>query len=104
MLYCICCIAMRNRIHCITLYCVTLHHVVLQCVTLNTALHRILLCADVDECLVNAPCNQTCSNTLGSYTCSCIVGFRQDITDTSLCNGKTTSHCAKVRPLATVQR
>lgn len=36
-------------------------------------------CADVDECLTRtALCNQNCSNTYGSYVCSCHPGYRLD--------------------------
>ena len=42
----------------------------------------VLFCADVDECVVNAQlnvtqcggprqCEQICTNTIGSYNCSC---------------------------------
>ncbi|KAK3102630.1 hypothetical protein FSP39_012769 [Pinctada imbricata] len=32
-------------------------------------------CIDVDECLQNV-CDHTCTNTLGSYTCSCNIGYQ----------------------------
>ena len=33
-------------------------------------------CVDVDECAVeNGQCEQNCTNTIGSYNCSCIEGF-----------------------------
>eukprot|EP00043_Microstomoeca_roanoka_P014249 m.140633 g.140633 ORF g.140633 m.140633 type:complete len:1712 (+) comp15967_c0_seq1:231-5366(+) len=31
-------------------------------------------CLDVDECAYNV-CDQTCTNTLGSFTCSCLSGY-----------------------------
>ncbi|CAH2097282.1 unnamed protein product [Euphydryas editha] len=33
-------------------------------------------CVDVDECLEDHPCDQHCRNTLGSYVCSCVEGYR----------------------------
>lgn len=36
----------------------------------------ILLSLDIDECSFdNGGCNQTCTNTTGSYKCSCDEGF-----------------------------
>ena len=37
--------------------------------------YRNLMFSDIDECITN-PCGQTCSNTPGSYSCSCNPGFR----------------------------
>ena len=44
---------------------------------------------DVNECLTahNGGCNQTCTNTLGSFECSCDTGYFMD-TDRRTCNGK----------------
>ena len=33
------------------------------------------LCEDVDECQVDDPCSQLCTNTKGSYECSCVAGY-----------------------------
>ena len=45
---------------------------------LNThrdCLHQQCLCADINECLRNnGGCDQTCTNTEGSFQCSCDVG------------------------------
>ena len=31
--------------------------------------------SDINECLGNHGCNQTCSNVDGSYTCNCREGY-----------------------------
>ena len=41
---------------------------------------------DIDECSYN-PCHQVCSNTAGSYQCSCTTGFTLDTDDNTTCNG-----------------
>ena len=42
---------------------------------------------DIDECQENTHlCNQTCNNTVGSYTCQCQEGFRLDNNAVD-CNG-----------------
>ncbi|XP_061491391.1 prolow-density lipoprotein receptor-related protein 1-like isoform X2 [Rhineura floridana] len=34
-------------------------------------------CADVDECeMPYSPCSQLCNNTVGSFTCDCVQGYR----------------------------
>ncbi len=45
---------------------------------------------DVDECTEDTDgCAQTCTNSIGSYTCSCASGYR--LTNNSLgCNGQYT--------------
>jgi fibulin 1/2 len=44
---------------------------------------------DVDECREEIDgCGQTCSNTVGSYTCSCRTGYRL-ASDGLTCNGIT---------------
>ena len=41
--------------------------------SINFLLYAVL---DIDECSENADiCDQNCSNTEGSYTCSCNVGY-----------------------------
>jgi len=43
------------------------------------------LLSDVNECDTSSPCQQTCTNTLGSYQCSCNSGYTVDGTR---CNGQ----------------
>ena len=44
--------------------------------------------ADIDECALNiSGCNQNCSNTIGSYICSCYPGYTLD-KDNETCIGK----------------
>ena len=43
---------------------------------------------DVDECKRGTNnCSQLCINTVGSYTCDCILGFQLD-SDGRACNSK----------------
>ena len=54
-------------------------------------LHVLQLCVyvDIDECATNtSTCEQLCTNTIGSFLCSCIDGFRLNVTDNSTCDGK----------------
>lgn len=47
----------------------------------GTFIHKLLFilhvcCIEIDECLIdNGGCNQTCTNTPGSYNCSCNTGY-----------------------------
>ena len=45
---------------------------------------------DVDECTQVNPsvCSQRCSDTIGSYICSCESGYRLNTTDLRTCDGK----------------
>ena len=45
---------------------------------------------DVDECDNNV-CEHNCSNTDGSYLCSCNPGYRVDVRNKSRCRGNKTS-------------
>uniref|UniRef100_A0A673X1V6 Thrombomodulin n=1 Tax=Salmo trutta TaxID=8032 RepID=A0A673X1V6_SALTR len=41
-------------------------------------------CVDEDECSMG-PCEHECTNTIGSYNCSCWVGFKRMTEDTNRC-------------------
>ena len=48
----------------------------------------LTLIIDIDECLTNnGGCNQTCSNTDGSFECSCAIGYLL-AADNLDCDGK----------------
>lgn len=48
-------------------------------------------CLDIDECTEGTDgCNQTCINTIGSFTCSCGSGYRLS-SDGQTCNGESIS-------------
>lgn len=44
------------------------------------------LCEDVDECL-ERPCSQICTNSFGSYHCSCVEGY--ELKDKHICKAAT---------------
>ena len=49
----------------------------------------ILIVSDTNECLTsNGGCDQMCTNTIGSYECSCNVGY--ELYDGNTCIGKET--------------
>jgi len=51
------------------------------------AVNLFPLLIDIDECTTNQHrCDQSCSDTVGSYTCSCVNGFTLDA-DGFTCNG-----------------
>ncbi|KAI8737293.1 mucin-4 [Biomphalaria glabrata] len=43
-------------------------------------------CIDINECKDNLTCPQGCENTVGSYICSCNIGFRLNTLNTSICD------------------
>lgn len=47
------------------------------------------LCEDIDEC-VDRPCSQICTNSLGSYHCSCVDGYA--LKEKHICKAVTTEH------------
>ncbi|KAI8767258.1 mucin protein, partial [Biomphalaria glabrata] len=46
---------------------------------------RMETCVDIDECKASSPCQYSCTNTEGSYMCSCPVGYRLDASDKNSC-------------------
>lgn len=38
--------------------------------------HLVILCTDVDECLLRKPCQHECRNTIGSFQCLCPPGYQ----------------------------
>eukprot|EP00731_Ephydatia_muelleri_P031723 Em0023g230a len=56
-------------------------------------------CTDIDECNGNNSCgmNANCTNTIGSYQCSCLVGFEGDGVNCTNINecGRGTNGCSK---------
>ena len=44
---------------------------------------------DIDECaLGTSGCNQICTNTIGSYVCSCYLGYQISSNNSTTCAGK----------------
>ena len=59
--------------------------------------------SDINECLSNnGNCSQTCTNTNGSYICSCRLGYAIDANNHS-CNGKFDINDILVTILSTKQ-
>ncbi|KAL8611728.1 hypothetical protein ACOMHN_038981 [Nucella lapillus] len=53
---------------------------------LNKVIGGVFTCHDIDECRSQpAPCQQLCTNTMGSYQCSCKTGYRTHAANASLC-------------------
>ena len=47
--------------------------------------------SDIDECMdQNGGCGHNCSNTVGSYRCSCLSGYTLNTTDNATCDGNQT--------------
>ena len=50
--------------------------------------YNIMYSTDINECLANTNnCAQTCSNTVGSFTCGCNSGFTLD-SNAQTCSGE----------------
>ena len=51
------------------------------------AVHPFNICSDIDECVAGThQCEHNCTNTVGSYTCSCRDGYSLSA-DGRRCNG-----------------
>ena len=52
---------------------------------------------DINECSLNTDgCAHICSNTIGSYTCSCRAGYRLQ-SDGHTCNGIQHAECKNIQ-------
>lgn len=46
-------------------------------------------CIDIDECSTTYPCSQKCINTLGSFKCLCIEGYKLKPDNPTSCKAVT---------------
>ena len=54
----------------------------------DTAMLLPHIYADIDECATNTnTCDQLCNNTIGSFLCGCMDGYRLIVMDNSTCDG-----------------
>ena len=63
-------------------------------VILSVLVTHSILYLDIDECSSGnglSPCQQTCTNTIGSYNCGCISGYALQINGYN-CSGKHDLH------------
>ena len=52
------------------------------------SINNYIVPIDIDECAEDRDgCTQTCTNTVGSYTCSCLSGYRLE-SDKHTCVGE----------------
>ena len=59
--------------------------------------YTFTLFLDIDECVRNiSGCNQNCTNTNGSYFCSCYAGY-EILNDNRTCVGKEFAYCVCVK-------
>lgn len=69
--------------------------------TVQASHNSTLYIPDIDECIEDIDgCVQTCTNTMGSYTCSCNAGYRL-ASDNHGCNGGWTFHDKQICIIAT---
>ena len=48
--------------------------------------YHLEIISDINECQTNfGSCSQSCKNTVGSFECSCMEGFKQDKTNANKC-------------------
>ena len=58
-----------------------------MCLYVTVYIRVIYFNVDIDECTNNTDnCNQTCTNTEGSFNCGCNDGYLLD-SDRTTCNG-----------------
>ena len=54
----------------------------------SASIKQFLFDADIDECAVqNGGCDHSCSNTAGSYHCSCLSGYMLNTKVNGSCEG-----------------
>ena len=56
---------------------------VIDIITVNLLFDMI----DIDECWEYKPCDQNCTNTIGSFYCGCFSGF-EEVGDNRSCVGE----------------
>ena len=61
-------------------------HTVVKHKFLNYLIKTSLL--DINECSTTKPCQQKCTNTDGSFQCSCNTGYEVNPKDPNKCKGK----------------
>ena len=50
--------------------------------------YYLVMCIDIDECAEGTDgCDQVCTNRIGSYNCSCSIGYRIARYDGHGCDG-----------------
>lgn len=93
-------LSMHNWYVCIfyallNVYVLSMHYVCLFYAQL-TYLYVLLICytyIDHCECCTgDDDCEQICINTVGSYTCFCISGYKTSLGNSSACEGKMIRH------------
>ena len=62
----------------------------MYCLFLYLCMLKFSMFSDIDECTESdSPvCGQICTNTIGSYNCSCMIGYELNLMDSSSCDGK----------------
>ena len=59
-------------------------------------MYLLFLRIDIDECVLGiSGCSQTCTNTNGSFICSCINGYNLSSENQKTCNGNNWSKLYK---------
>ena len=58
----------------------------MMCELTSYTFYMLVFMLDIDECTTLSPCNQFCTNTPGSYQCSCLGGY--ELFDGHTCRGQ----------------
>ena len=79
-------------------YFILMNNYLLQMIIISYSLVSLIqlymYILDINECASNGgwgPCQQMCTNTVGSYYCSCLLGYTVSANGAS-CNGEHSSH------------